>query len=337
MSNFNSTKEILQFVCCSLGSKTYALDMSWVISIQHKEHLRYNIKGEEPLGWLNGNIPVINLSSKLGIEKTAGNGEKTQRIIVLKGRSGPWALIFDSVTQVISVPLNSVNLLPSIAANSSPCYFGGVIRLEEKLLLLLSPESINPDASTNVNKLKKKTNGKSIIKSKSAIKHGNRVKQIVIFSVSEQLSREASFYLALSISQVLEILEPLPITPVPGAPYFVQGVISWRGEIVTIVDLCTRLGLSSEDNKQTRSRLVIVRSKVNADEGIYVGFLVEPGVRFLRFPFAATPCRKSIPVNIKLARSVIELGKEILMIPDMQKIISEHTAATTPSKNKSIS
>lgn len=84
----------------------------------------------------------------------------------------------------------------------------------------------------------------------------------------------ATFYvgdmlLGLSIEQVDEINRHLHLTPVPHAPPYVGGVINLRGEVVTVIDLRTVLGLPpAEINKDSRN--VIVRFR-----GERVGLLVD--------------------------------------------------------------
>lgn len=48
---------------------------------------------------------------------------------------------------------------------------------------------------------------------------------------------------AVSISSVREIVNALPITPVPNAPLAVLGVADHRGEVVPVIDLRARFGL----------------------------------------------------------------------------------------------
>jgi purine-binding chemotaxis protein CheW len=47
----------------------------------------------------------------------------------------------------------------------------------------------------------------------------------------------------LPILQVQEIVGVLPITPVPGVPAHVLGVVNLRGKVIPVVDLRTRFGL----------------------------------------------------------------------------------------------
>ena len=84
----------------------------------------------------------------------------------------------------------------------------------------------------------------------------------------------ATFYvgellLGVDIRQVQEINRQLDVTDVPQAPKFVRGVINLRGEVTTVMDLRTILGL--EPTEVTRSsRNLIVNSG-----GESIGFLVD--------------------------------------------------------------
>lgn len=60
-----------------------------------------------------------------------------------------------------------------------------------------------------------------------------------------QLARFAlgdAFY-AIDIMKVREVVNPLPITAVPGAPAFLEGLVELRGEFLPVIDLRRRLGL----------------------------------------------------------------------------------------------
>ncbi|HLU28522.1 MAG TPA: chemotaxis protein CheW, partial [Glycomyces sp.] len=62
----------------------------------------------------------------------------------------------------------------------------------------------------------------------------------------------------IDILQVQEIIRPMPITRVPDAPPFVEGVINLRGRIVPIVDARKRFGLPTRA-MTADSRIVVVQ------------------------------------------------------------------------------
>ncbi len=74
---------------------------------------------------------------------------------------------------------------------------------------------------------------------------------------------------ALNVLQVQEILCFDDVTPVPGAPDYVLGVINVRGNIVTIVDASKRIGLVRE--KGDRIEWIVILDA----NGEHVGLLVD--------------------------------------------------------------
>lgn len=61
---------------------------------------------------------------------------------------------------------------------------------------------------------------------------------------------------ALPVDGVLEVAELGHVTPVPGAPASVLGVRNLRGQLITVVDLATLLGLEGDG---PRERIVITQ------------------------------------------------------------------------------
>jgi purine-binding chemotaxis protein CheW len=62
---------------------------------------------------------------------------------------------------------------------------------------------------------------------------------------------------AVDIMRVREIIHPLPITPVPRAPAFVDGVIRLRGDVIPVVDVRKRFGLPATPATR-KSRFLVV-------------------------------------------------------------------------------
>lgn len=56
-----------------------------------------------------------------------------------------------------------------------------------------------------------------------------------------------NLFFGVAVSEVQEVLRYQQLTPVPSAPDAVKGLINLRGQIVTAVDLRTRLGLPLRD------------------------------------------------------------------------------------------
>jgi len=63
---------------------------------------------------------------------------------------------------------------------------------------------------------------------------------------------------AIDIMRVREIIPPVPLTPVPGAPAHVAGVFRLHGDVIPVVDLHRRLGLPAADPSR-RAKYIVVR------------------------------------------------------------------------------
>jgi purine-binding chemotaxis protein CheW len=64
--------------------------------------------------------------------------------------------------------------------------------------------------------------------------------------------------LAIPASLIREILDPLPVTRVPGAGVFVPGVVNVRGTVVPLADLAIALGLPAGPQDAARRRLLVL-------------------------------------------------------------------------------
>ncbi len=111
----------------------------------------------------------------------------------------------------------------------------------------------------------------------------NAVSDDETFEGSGEVLQLVSFQLgpeeyAIDILDVQEIIRMVEITPVPNAPHYVEGVLNLRGKVIPIINLRTRLGLSStEHTKDTRIVVVDVAH-------LLLGFIVDSVEEVLRLP-----------------------------------------------------
>ncbi|MEP7125095.1 MAG: chemotaxis protein CheW [Byssovorax sp.] len=74
---------------------------------------------------------------------------------------------------------------------------------------------------------------------------------------------------AAPVSFVREILKPPPLTPVPRAPHAIMGIVSVRGQLVTVVDLRRRLRLA-EPVPTRRARILLADASGGETLGLFV-------------------------------------------------------------------
>ncbi|MGB8933311.1 MAG: chemotaxis protein CheW [Anaeromyxobacteraceae bacterium] len=62
---------------------------------------------------------------------------------------------------------------------------------------------------------------------------------------------------AVDIMRVREIVNPQPVTPVPRAPRFIEGVVRLRSEVIPVVDVRKRFGLPALEPTRKTKFLVV--------------------------------------------------------------------------------
>ncbi|MGE5580935.1 MAG: chemotaxis protein CheW [Bacillota bacterium] len=141
-------------------------------------------------------------------------------------------------------------------------------------------------------------------------------KQLVVF-------RLGSEEFGVDILQVHEI-EKLEqgVTRVPKSPSFVEGVINLRGEIVPIVDLRKRFGLTV-GAIGIESRVMIVEVSGNL-----VGMMVDAVVEVLRVNVSAIELAPSITkgVDAYFLSGVAKIGERLIILLDLERALSAEEA-----------
>ena len=123
----------------------------------------------------------------------------------------------------------------------------------------------------------------------------------------------------MDILNVQEINKHMEMTQVPQAPDYVTGILNLRGQIVTIIDLGQKLGLTSAAVTD-ESRNIIVNSK-----GEYIGLLVQ---RIGDVVQAEWNTVEPPPANIggvqgKFFKGVFKTEKKLIGILDFEAVLKD--------------
>lgn len=135
-------------------------------------------------------------------------------------------------------------------------------------------------------------------------------KQFVVFKLGDE-------EYGVDILQVKTIERMLPITRVPKAPMFVEGVINLRGEVVPVIDLRRRFGLP-EKQVTENTRIIIV----NIDE-ITVGMIVDSASEVIQIPEDKIEPAPAMVGGIDSAyiNGVGKVNEGLLILLNLQKIL----------------
>jgi purine-binding chemotaxis protein CheW len=143
--------------------------------------------------------------------------------------------------------------------------------------------------------------------------------QIVNFTMDE-----VSY--GVPVEQVREVRDMQAVTPVPGAPNYVEGVTNLRGQIITVMDLRKRLGLMEKDGKG--DKIIVIDFDRHA-VGVVVDSVTE--VSTVRGP----DIEREMDSATQMQDSMLGVGKQgdrLTIILDVAKIISKVREKLPPTQ-----
>ena len=136
--------------------------------------------------------------------------------------------------------------------------------------------------------------------------------QLVIFSIGDE-------EFGVDISQVREIVRLIPITYLPKAPEFIEGVVNLRGQVVAVIDLAKRLVISSKQ-RGDNTRIIIVEI-----EGLTMGMIVDSVSEVLRLSseqIEDVPSVIQTEVQEHYIYGVGKLKDRLLVLLDLKKVLT---------------
>jgi purine-binding chemotaxis protein CheW len=133
-----------QMVLFELGTETYGLDIATVHEIIRMQPITKVPKASfyvEGVINLRGRvIPVIDIGKRFGFDKT--EKAKNNRIVVVKIKDTTLGIIVDAVTEVIRVPIDSIDPVSDIVTSGTSDYLLGIAKLPDKMIILLALDKL---------------------------------------------------------------------------------------------------------------------------------------------------------------------------------------------------
>lgn len=139
---------------------------------------------------------------------------------------------------------------------------------------------------------------------------------------------------ALEISRVHEVVDYTHITRVPRMPSHLCGVINLRGNVVSVIDLRLKLGMSAIE-KGTYTCIVIM--EVNMDgEMLHIGALVDSVHEVIHlYPDQIEPPPKvGIKLHPEFIRGVGKRNDSFLIILNIDKVLSRDESRKPRNPNE---
>ncbi|MCO4053363.1 MAG: chemotaxis protein CheW [Bosea sp.] len=128
--------------------------------------------------------------------------------------------------------------------------------------------------------------------------------------------------LAIRTESVREIIDPVPLTVVPGARSFLPALINVRGNVIPLADVALRLGLP-RGPETPDTRFVVVAVEVDGDP-VTVGLIADKVFEVTEVESAQSMSTPRIGArwNPEFVQFMLRWGEEFVLVPDLELLLS---------------
>ena len=147
-------------------------------------------------------------------------------------------------------------------------------------------------------------------------------KQMVLFELGSETY-------GLDIATVHEIIRMQPITKVPKAPVYVEGVINLRGKVIPVIDIGKKFGFEKADKAAKNNRIVVVYLQDTT-----LGIIVDAVTEVIRIPNDSIEPVSDIVTtgNSDYLQGIAKLSDKMVILLALEKLLSADTALAKLAK-----
>lgn len=141
-------------------------------------------------------------------------------------------------------------------------------------------------------------------------------RQLVVFELANE-------HYGVDIAAVESIIKMQPITAVPQAPAFVEGITNLRGSVLPVMDLRKRFGLTLRDQStetgRDEKRIVVVSM-----DGMKIGMIVDAVSEVLRVQeeVIEPPPPMVTTINSAFITGIAKVGERLIILLDLAKVLT---------------
>ncbi len=144
MDTLQKDDELVQLVTFSIGPEEFGVNILKVKEIIRSMEITKVPRAPEyvegVINLRNIVIPIIDLRSRF--EQPKKDADNDTRIIVIEMTEIQVGFVVDSVSEVLRLPLNTVEPTPAVVAGMDADYISGVGKLGDRLLILLDLDNL---------------------------------------------------------------------------------------------------------------------------------------------------------------------------------------------------
>jgi len=139
---------------------------------------------------------------------------------------------------------------------------------------------------------------------------------------------------AVSVTNVREVLELVPITKVPGMPPFMKGVLNLRGSVVPVIDFRKKFSLP-ESGGTVDTSIIILEIKT-ADGIMLVGALVDSVKEVIHIDAEQIEPAPSIGLNVDsdYILGMFQHNSDFLIILNIDSVLKSGDIVKIPASAK---
>lgn len=260
----------------------------------------------------NNLLPIINLRTYFGMEHMEINDHT--RILVVDMGHFTAGIMVDKISEVLQVPKTLIQPPPKLSAQGGD-QIKGVAKLNngKRMILMLEPAKlISIDEISGINGVD--GTYKQDSDEDSMARQLIDEEQLVTFKIDSE-------EYGVKIANVQEINRLTDVTKVPRAPFYIDGIVNLRGNVIPVLNL-RKLFKLPDKLVNDATRIIIVDF-----DGKRTGIVVDSVSEVLRFEkslIEAPPDVLSNGVDMDFVEGVAKLnsGKRIILILDISKILS---------------
>jgi purine-binding chemotaxis protein CheW len=137
-------------------------------------------------------------------------------------------------------------------------------------------------------------------------------KQVVLFDLGGETY-------GLDIATVHEIIRMQPVTKVPKAPAYVEGVINLRGKVIAVIDLGKKFGIDKTD-RDKNNRIVVVNI-----QNTTLGVIVDAVTEVLRIPASSIePATDIVSFGyLDYLQGIAKLDEKMVILLSLDKLLTQ--------------
>lgn len=299
-----------QIVIFQVGSGEYAFHINYVREIIRLPEIMKvpNTASyvEGVLSLRNELLAVINMGKLLGIN--SGKPHELSRIIILTNGSCSFGVIVDRVSNVIQVHKKCLK-----GSGQDSKLIKGIYDLNKgkRLIMMLEPQKLISfdEVQEIINADHKKDHDRAF-----NIGEADNMNEYVVFRLGEE-------EYGIKIHNVQEVNRISDITHFPGAPYFIDGMVDLRGDIIPILNLRKMFDLQDFESVNMSKYIVVEygKRKIGVLVDLVSGVMRFSGENLEEVPEAFK--KKGLDCHIERIAKLND-GKRVIMLLDLSTMLN---------------